>query len=88
MDERGLTHWLKVLGILALSIGLIVAGVESPLVVIAMILIFTALFGVVETFVAVPVAAMLRVLKLHFAAAAPPAEMAVQERRAAALRVL
>ncbi len=41
----------------------------SPLVVIMSILVFTALFGILGTFLAVPVAAMLRVLKLHFAPA-------------------
>lgn len=60
----------------------------SPLVVILTILIFTALFGVMGTFIAVPVAAMLRVLKLHFAPAAPASEMVIEEQRAQALRVL
>ena len=59
----------------------------SPLVVIVTILVFTALFGIIGTFVAVPVAAMIRVLKLHFAPAAGAAEMTVDEQRAAALRV-
>ncbi|MBV8245963.1 MAG: AI-2E family transporter [Candidatus Eremiobacteraeota bacterium] len=38
----------------------------SPLVIILSILIFSALFGLVGTFLAVPVTAMLRVLKMHF----------------------
>jgi predicted PurR-regulated permease PerM len=47
----------------------------SPVVLIASILIFTGLFGVVGTFIAVPVSAMLRVLKLHFAPAPPEREV-------------
>lgn len=57
----------------------------SPVVIIASILIGNALFGVVGTFVAVPVAAMLRVLKAHFAPAPSRAEMVSLETRAKAL---
>jgi predicted PurR-regulated permease PerM len=58
----------------------------SPLVIIAAILIFSALFGIVGAFLAVPVAAMLRVFKLHFAPAPPAAEMAADEKQALPLR--
>jgi predicted PurR-regulated permease PerM len=51
----------------------------SPVVIIVSILIGSALFGVVGTFLAVPVAAMLRVLKVHFAPAPSPEEMASLE---------
>ncbi|HTU83307.1 MAG TPA: AI-2E family transporter [Candidatus Acidoferrales bacterium] len=60
----------------------------SPLIIIAAILIFSALFGLVGTFLAVPVAAMLRVLKLHFAPAPPDAEYANDQKRALSLEVL
>lgn len=60
----------------------------SPLIIIAAILLFSAFFGIVGTFVAVPVAAMLRVLKLHFAPAPPPVEMATDEKQAVALEAL
>ena len=46
----------------------------------------TALFGAFGTFVAVPLAAMLRVLKLHFAPAPPTDECEAVEARASALR--
>lgn len=59
----------------------------SPLVIIVSILVFSALFGVVGTFLAVPVAAILRVLKLHFLPAPPPAEMAAAQTQAQHLRV-
>lgn len=59
----------------------------SPLVIIVSILVFSALFGVVGTFLAVPVAAILRVLKLHFLPAPAPAEMAVAQTQAQQLRV-
>jgi predicted PurR-regulated permease PerM len=45
------------------------------------ILIGSALFGFVGTFLAVPVAAMLRVLKVHFAPAPSSAEMLSLETR-------
>lgn len=57
----------------------------SPAVIIVSILIGSALFGVVGTFLAVPVAAMLRVLKAHFAPAPSREEMASLEIRAKAL---
>jgi len=57
----------------------------SPAVIIVSILIGSALFGVVGTFLAVPVAAMLRVLKVHFAPAPSPQEMALLEVRAKTL---
>ena len=44
----------------------------SPILLISSILIFSALFGIVGTFIAVPVTAMMRVLKLHFAPAPTP----------------
>jgi predicted PurR-regulated permease PerM len=46
----------------------------SPVLLIVSILVFSALFGVVGTFIAVPVTAMLRVFKLHFAPAPTAAE--------------
>ena len=46
----------------------------SPVLLIVSILVFSALFGVVGTFIAVPVTAMLRVFKLHFAPAPSAAE--------------
>lgn len=59
----------------------------SPLVIIVAILVFSALFGVMGTFLAVPVAAMARVLKLHFMPAPTPSEMEVDEGQAKALTV-
>ncbi|GAC1388381.1 MAG: AI-2E family transporter [Vulcanimicrobiaceae bacterium] len=59
----------------------------SPLVIIIAILVFSALFGVMGTFLAVPVAAMLRVLKLHFTPAPSQAEMLTDETEARALQV-
>ena len=59
----------------------------SPLVIIISILVFSALFGVVGTFLAVPIAAILRVLKLHFLPAPPVAEMAADQTQAQRLRV-
>ncbi|MDP9017284.1 MAG: AI-2E family transporter [Candidatus Eremiobacteraeota bacterium] len=59
----------------------------SPLVIIIAILVFSALFGVMGTFLAVPVAAMMRVLKLHFTPAPSPAQMLDQEAQARALQV-
>ena len=59
----------------------------SPLVIIVSILVGSALFGIMGTFLAVPVAAMLRVIKLHFAPAPPDAEMTALERRAKTLAV-
>ncbi len=60
----------------------------SPLVIIIAILIGSAYFGVIGTFLAVPVAAILRVLKLHFAPAPPPVEMSSDEKQAVALEVI
>jgi predicted PurR-regulated permease PerM len=57
----------------------------SPVLLIASILGFSALFGIVGTFIAVPVTAMLRVLKLHFAPAPSATEMAGDEALARAL---
>ena len=59
----------------------------SPLVIIVAILVFSALFGVMGTFLAVPLAAMMRVMKLHFTPAPSEAEMAQEETRARALTV-
>jgi predicted PurR-regulated permease PerM len=59
----------------------------SPVVIIVSILVGSALFGVIGTFLAVPVAAMLRVLKIHFAPAPAPRDMALLEKRAKALRI-
>lgn len=60
----------------------------SPLIIIAAILVFSAFFGLVGAFLAVPVTAMLRVLKLHFAPAPPEPEIAAEEKRALSLEVL
>jgi predicted PurR-regulated permease PerM len=57
----------------------------SPVLLIASILVFSALFGVVGTFIAVPVVAMLRVLKMHFAPAPSEAELRREETLAARL---
>jgi predicted PurR-regulated permease PerM len=54
----------------------------SPVLLIVSILVFSALFGVVGTFIAVPVTAMLRVFKLHFAPAPDEKAMAVDEAQA------
>ncbi len=59
----------------------------SPVVIIVSILVGGALFGVIGTFLAVPVAAMLRVLKIHFAPAPKAAEMAALGAHAEALRI-
>jgi predicted PurR-regulated permease PerM len=58
----------------------------SPILLISSILIFSALFGIVGTFIAVPVTAMMRVLKLHFAPAPTPAEVSADDAAAASLR--
>ncbi len=58
----------------------------SPILLISSILIFSALFGIVGTFIAVPVTAMMRVLKLHFAPAPTPAEVLADDAAAASLR--
>jgi predicted PurR-regulated permease PerM len=60
----------------------------SPLVIIIAILLGSAYFGVIGTFLAVPGAAILRVLTLHFAPAPTPAQMGGDEQRAVALEVL
>lgn len=57
----------------------------SPVVIIVSILVGSALFGAVGTFLAVPVAALLRVLKVHFAPSPSMAEMASLEMRARTL---
>lgn len=57
----------------------------SPLIIIVAILIGSAYFGVMGTFLAVPIAAILRVLKLHFAPAPEIGKMAGYEKRAVAL---
>jgi len=54
----------------------------SPVLLILSILAFSGLFGVVGTFVAVPVVAMLRVIKLHFAPAPDDAELRDDESKA------
>jgi len=59
----------------------------SPVVIVVSILIGSALFGVVGTFLAVPVAAMLRVFKVHFAPAPSPAEMISLETSATTLTI-
>ena len=48
------------LSVLDKSVGL------SPVWIILSIILFSELFGILGTFIAVPVAAMLRVLKIHF----------------------
>jgi predicted PurR-regulated permease PerM len=58
----------------------------KPTVVIVSIVALTALFGPFGTFVAVPIAAILRVLKLHLAPAPLPAEVAADETLAEELR--
>jgi predicted PurR-regulated permease PerM len=58
----------------------------SPVLLIASILVFSALFGIVGTFIAVPVTAMLRVLKLHFAPAPSEAEVRDEEAASVGLR--
>ncbi len=58
----------------------------SPTVLIVAIVAFTALFGPFGAFIAVPIAAMLRVIKLHVAPAPVSRELAAEEARAADLR--
>ncbi len=58
----------------------------SPTVLIVAIVAFTALFGPFGAFIAVPIAAMLRVVKLHAAPAPVPRELAADEAPAADLR--
>jgi predicted PurR-regulated permease PerM len=60
----------------------------SPVVLIVSIIVFSALFGLLGTFIAVPLAAMLRVLKLHFAPAPGSAEVAAVAVSALPLRRL
>jgi predicted PurR-regulated permease PerM len=60
----------------------------SPLVIIAAILVFSAFFGIVGTFLAVPLAAMLRVLKLHLAPAVSLSELNAEEKQAAPLELI
>jgi predicted PurR-regulated permease PerM len=60
----------------------------SPLIIITSILVFSAFFGILGAFIAVPVAAMLRVLKLHFAPAPPILEVTSDEKRALSLEEL
>lgn len=47
----------------------------SPVIIILSIVAFGGLFGILGAFVAVPIAAILRVLKLHFAPSPSPAEI-------------
>ncbi len=58
----------------------------APTIIISAIVGLTALFGPFGTFIAVPLAAMLRVVKLHFAPAPPTEECDELEARASALR--
>ncbi|MGZ3506852.1 MAG: AI-2E family transporter [Vulcanimicrobiaceae bacterium] len=60
----------------------------SPLVIVIAIIVFSALFGVMGAFIAVPVAAMLRVLKLHFAPEPSEVEMTREELKAQRLSML
>jgi predicted PurR-regulated permease PerM len=59
----------------------------SPLWVIISVLAFTELFGFAGTFVAVPVAAMIRVLKMHFLPAPVEAEEVQSTARDESLRL-
>lgn len=52
----------------------------SPVVIILSIITFGSLFGILGAFVAVPVAAILRVFKLHFAPSPSPAEIETERR--------
>lgn len=60
----------------------------SPLILVSSILVFSAFFGLVGTFLAVPVTAMLRVLKVHFAPAPPEPEESAEETRALSLETI
>jgi predicted PurR-regulated permease PerM len=58
----------------------------SPMVLIVAIIAFTALFGPFGAFIAVPITAMLRVVKLHFAPAPLSQDLVTDEACAADLR--
>jgi len=60
----------------------------SPLIIVIAILIFSAFFGVMGTFLAVPVTAMFRVFKLHFAPAPNEKEYTTDEQQSRDLREL
>lgn len=57
----------------------------SPVIIILSIVVFGSLFGVLGAFAAVPIAAILRVLKLHFAPSPSPAEIDADRRAAVPL---
>jgi len=52
----------------------------SPVIIILSIIVFGSLFGVLGAFAAVPIAAVLRVLKLHFAPSPSTAEVEIDRR--------
>jgi predicted PurR-regulated permease PerM len=54
----------------------------SPVIIILSIVVFGALFGILGAFAAVPIAAILRVLKLHFAPSPSAAEIETEQRAA------
>lgn len=58
----------------------------APTLIIGAIVAFTALFGPFGAFVAVPIVAMLRVIKLHLAPAPPDRELAADEATSTGLR--
>jgi len=58
----------------------------SPVIIILSIITFGSLFGILGAFVAVPMAAILRVLKLHFAPSPSPAE--IETYRQSGLRLM
>jgi predicted PurR-regulated permease PerM len=52
----------------------------SPVIIILSIVAFASLFGILGAFAAVPIAAILRVLKLHFAPSPSPSEIEADRR--------
>jgi predicted PurR-regulated permease PerM len=54
----------------------------SPVIIIVSIVAFASLFGILGAFLAVPIAAILRVLKLHFYPSPSPAEIETDRRAA------
>jgi predicted PurR-regulated permease PerM len=54
----------------------------SPAIIIVSIVAFASLFGILGAFLAVPIAAILRVLKLHFFPSPSPAEIETDRRAA------
>jgi predicted PurR-regulated permease PerM len=52
----------------------------SPVIIILSILAFASLFGILGAFAAVPIAAILRVFKLHFAPSPSAAEIEADRR--------